>query len=186
MNERIPNSLRRPNPLQYPEKKQVPPTLTGIKFGLSRHWIQNYADAELAASRQQLRDPAALLAALREADDPDRPWPAQSLIAALDLPVRPHRVLMARLQDTVTEDLSLKELMDVVLLGEGEIVNFHRSALMSMDGLGVKAFIDVARALTGLDMGPRCNAMWYKRIAKLRDPWACVREGHGETDSGLA
>jgi hypothetical protein len=80
-----------------------------------------------------------------------------------------------RLQDTETDDLTLKELMDVVLIGEGAAtVNMQTSALLAMNGIGTKGFIAAAIALTTLDMGPRCNALWRRRIANLKGPWACI------------
>lgn len=175
MSENTSNPRNRRNPILHPVKRQIPPSAVARKFGLPEHWQLNYVQAELAARRQPLQDPKSLLAAIAAADDPDKPWHAQSLISALNLPAATHRILLYRLQDTETDDLTLKELMDVVLIGEGATtVHMQTSALLAMDGVGIKGFLAAAIALTTLDMGSRCNALWHRRIVRLKGPWACI------------
>jgi hypothetical protein len=175
MSDSAPRRERGKNPILHPTPAQVAPSAAGRKFALSSSWHQDYVQAQLAARRRPLDDPQALLAAVRAADDPDRPWPALGLLNALGLPPRPLHVLQHRLEHTETTEITLRELMDAVMLGEGATtVSRRTSGILVLPGMGVQAFTDTAKTLTTLDLGPRCNALWYERVASLKGRWASI------------
>jgi transposase-like protein len=118
---------------------------------------------------------ALLRKAIRAADDPHKPWPATDLVHALRLLPATRRVLLAYLDRTATERLTLLALMDLVLLDRGErTVNLQNSPLFRMTGVDEKGCSSAAKALTALDMGSKANALWRKRIASLQGRWRIV------------
>ena len=128
--------------------------------------------AEQVPARESETDSAHLREAIRNADDPLKPWPPANLLEALGLLPATRRALLTRLGQTKPQHLTLLEFMDLVLSDTGEsTVNIQNSRLLGLPGVGEKGYWSAARALTGLDMGPRCNALWRKRIANLQGQW---------------
>ena len=109
---------------------------------------------------------------IRAADDPLKLWPAVDLVHALDLLPATQRALLTYLDRTETNELSLFDLMDLVLLDKGQrVVNTQNSPLFVMPGIGKKGYLSAAKALTALNMGTKANALWSKRIASLQGQW---------------
>lgn len=153
----------------------VRPTEAGRKFGLGGACHQAYVDAEMGVRRGPLEGRQVLLAAVRAADDPDHPWPALGLLAVFDLPNRTFLALKRQLLQTQTAELTLRELMDATMLDRGATtINLQTSGLLVVRGVSKLGVVALATALTKLDLGEKCNALWFRRVAKLKGRCASI------------
>lgn len=160
---------------EYLTPPLVRPSKAGRKFGLGEHWQQAYVQAQMAIRHGPLDGRQVLLGAVRAADDPDHAWPALGLLRALGLPNRTLFALQRRLGETYTNDLTLRELMDAVMLeGGATTINGQTSGLLAISGVGKQGIVALATALTKLDLGRQCNALWFQRVANLKGPWASI------------
>lgn len=105
----------------------------------------------------------------RAADDLDKTWPVVDLVDALHLLTVARARLLAHFEQQHKTELSLRELMELVISEHGDAVEaFARTPLLRIRGIGKYGFYSVAAELTETDLGPRCNAEWQRRLAVLR------------------
>ncbi len=123
---------------------------------------------------QELTDRSTrLLEAIRQANDVDRPWPAEDLIDA----IRPLPVTRTRLKEYFaqqnTTHLSLRTLMEMAIpTAHGpDLAPVLPRLLFDVRGVGKKGFWSVVNRLTSLDLGVQFKQEWERRLTRLRRDW---------------
>lgn len=139
-----------------------------LAVGLSNqalHPVLKKFDAERVAKERS----AQLLQEIRWEDDLDRTWKVEQLMAALLLPVRARISLGYSWERTMVTELSLRELMDLVISNEAHPKpGFLLTPLVDFRNVRLKTFWETVRQLTELDLGDHCNQEWRRRFEKLR------------------
>jgi hypothetical protein len=122
-------------------------------------------EAEEAAIRMS-RD---LLQEFRRADDPDKRWKVADVLDALLLMTTTTTALRWWFDGDKIEATSLRGFMELVISERRHAeLGYLIAPLLDIRCVGVKGFWSAVRRLTELDLGPRCNQEWSRRIARLR------------------
>jgi hypothetical protein len=141
------------------------------QFNLSRYWIGliergDQANKLMAERRSKLR------AKIRAVDDPEKLWPVKDLLDAIGPIPGTNRSCLKYFKQRGTNQLSLRELMDFVLLETAEtVVHYQNSRLLGIKGVSKTGFFSMANGLSNVDLGSRCNEAWQKRISNLNQNW---------------
>jgi len=148
-------------------KEGMSQTEVARRFNLSPSRIyliekQDAAERSLAGRRTGLREE------IRAADDPDKFWPVEDLLDALGLIVVAKKRLMDHFVAAGKQQISLREFMDMCLDAPVEGLDCMMSPLLRVYGVGKKGFWSVVNALTGMDLGSRCNMEWQWRLVKVK------------------
>ena len=124
----------------------------------------------MAARRSRLQ------AELRALDDPERPWPVDEIVDALELIAPARKGLLDHFANTRQATISQRELMDMFLDDLDQRTGFWWPPLLRVCGIGQKGFRSVAAGQTNMNFGPRCEEAWRQRLAKLDLTWGITLE----------
>ncbi len=116
----------------------------------------------MAERRAKLREE------IRLADDPEKPWPVNDLVDAIQLTGATKNRLLDHFVRTGKQQISLRELMDMCLNGPPDRYGWRTPALLRIYGIGKYGFGCVVKGLTGMDLGSRCNEEWQKRLLEVK------------------
>ena len=152
------------------------------EFGISPERIRQIV---LRATRRdrQVAESHELLKAIREADDPNRPWNRTALFNAIDYPHRVRRLLDKHCYPDAA-GISLKQLMDWCLpevsSASGDL--WHCVPAYRITGFGNYNVGDLIHCIDRLDFGAAFGSEWAKRRNAFR---AKFRWGVGSGIRGL-
>jgi len=139
-----------------------------LAVGISREALDlvlNKFETERVAKERS----AQLLQDIRWEDDLDRKWKIEELMGALLLPIRARTALGYGSEWKKVTELSLRELMDLVISDEPHPKpGFLLTPLVDFRNVRLKTFWETVRRLTELDLGDRCNQEWRRRLERLR------------------
>ncbi len=138
------------------------------EYGLTRQRIQ-MIEREVEAEKALLERRARVREQIRQADDLQRSWPVEDLLAALIVSARTRRVLGQHYTNHGQQAISLEGVFELVFLetGKSKSINLQNSALLAMPGLSNKSFWWVVSSLTKMDLGQHCNVAWKKKLAEV-------------------
>lgn len=142
------------------------------RFNLSRGRIDVIVD-EFQETRELAARCDRLIKAIREANDLDRSWPVEDLIAAIGPLLVTQTWLKRHFIEQRTSQLSLRALLDLaipVAVGRDDPDVFS-SPLIRVYGVGKKGFWSVVNRLMELNFGTAFNEEWQRRLPIFRREW---------------
>lgn len=106
------------------------------------------------------------------ADDLEKAWPVADMVEALGLPVLFRVRLLAYFEESGKEQLSLRELFNLVVLPTAEVSpEAWTIPILRVWGVGKIGLRYVLAALADLDMGRHCNEAWRGHFARCAPSW---------------
>ena len=137
------------------------------RFGVSDGLIcaiekRHQTESLMAERRSKIRDQ------LRQAEVPDKKWPIEYLLDAMNLGALFRKRLTDHFKKVGIQELSLRELIDLVVC---ESEGCLEVPLVKLYGIGKYGLLRVVEQLSEMDPGPSCNAIWTEKRAAFKRHW---------------
>jgi hypothetical protein len=125
---------------------------------------------EVQAKKALAEKQTMLRVAIRRADDLDRLWDVGDLMDVLEVLPATKRSIVAHYAQLGRSQITLRELMDLVLLdaAKDKALHFQNARLLGVHGVGKKGYWSVVDGLTRLNLGTACNEAWEAKLTKIR------------------
>ena len=112
---------------------------------------------------------AKLLREIRMTDDIDKTWPSDTLINGLQFSIRAKKGLTAYFCSLITDEISLRDIMDFMITNYVEIPNdlYEACPAYKQCHVGQKTYISIIEKLSTQDLGKSFRSEWDKRLRKM-------------------
>ena len=159
----------------------IPTEKIGRSFGISAKGVHAVLK-RLQAEEKAVQRSAELLKEFCFTDDLDRKWKVEVLMDALQLPTRARTAIGYRFEWKNITELSLRELMDIVIPDTPHPTKpgYLMTQMLDLRNVRGHTFWLTVKRLTDADLGMRCNLEWKRRLGRLMDVSRVVgSSGHG-------
>lgn len=146
----------------------MPVRVLADRFGLPECRVQ-----QLRQDAKQQKRVQDLQAQMRDADDIDRPWPVETVVAALNVDTRSHNCLERCLREDGRTEVTLKNVLDLLLPGDGgeAPVTDYGSGRRGR-GIGIYIYGYLLRGIYCADLGRAFRREWKRKcLAHAQRNW---------------